>query len=126
MLGRSDVHAEGALEIGRIDGSPEKGFSAGWSTKHATKKEAEEMAMKRCKEEKNAPDEVKLKCRIEKEFTKQCVAIAIDPERGTPGVGWSIMNNDKEKEARADALKTCVNTAGDRKDKCTMVLSSCD
>lgn len=58
-------------------------------------------------------------------FTGECVAVAMDPEQGTPGVGWAI--GGTLKIAGANAMTRCRATVSpDRGDYCKIDNSRCD
>jgi hypothetical protein len=62
-------------------------------------------------------------CAIVANFHDQCVAVAEDPQAGTPGVGWSIADT----LPKAEALAKCKATAGPgRQGACILDHSQCD
>jgi Domain of unknown function (DUF4189) len=52
-------------------------------------------------------------CSVVATFQNQCVAVAIDPQVGTPGFGWAVA--DTEEAAGDEALSNCRQTAVDRR-----------
>jgi hypothetical protein len=44
-----------------------------------------------------------------KDFKDQCVAVAMDPQAGTPGVGWAV--GDDRHTAEAQAPSGCEQTS---------------
>jgi hypothetical protein len=119
------ARAEGALAIGIIPSDYAKGVSAGWAANYATQKEAEDMAMKRCLEEPNAPDEIRKLCKLVDSFRNRCVSVAIDPQDGETGTGWAIAPSSEE--ADREALTQCRKTAGaKRQQACQVSTRGCD
>src|SRR5215510_10054764 len=89
--------AHGALAIGLPQSVEHEGFAYGVTWDFPNVSEAAERAMKRC--------------RVLRSFARECVAIAIDPAPGTPGVGWGI--GPTREAASATATKMCHDTAGE-------------
>jgi hypothetical protein len=53
-------------------------------------------------------------------FHNQCFAIAIDSKDGTPGIGWSIVEN--QSMADKQAINLCRSSAGaDRRNFCVVM-----
>jgi hypothetical protein len=124
LFSAAPARGEGALAIG-ITEDLARGFSAGWGANYATSKEAEEMALKRCLEEPNAPDDIKKRCRIVETFRNRCVSIAIDPMDGETGTGWAIAVTSAD--ADREALAECRKTAGrNRQNACQVTTRGCD
>jgi hypothetical protein len=64
-------------------------------------------------------------CVVSGTFTRQCVAVAMDPANGTPGVGRAIA--DSLNAAESAAIAKCEATAGaDRKGQCKVDHSRCE
>ena len=58
-------------------------------------------------------------------FKNQCIAVAMDPADGTPGVGWAVAADLRTTEA--EALAKCEATAGPgRRAACKVDSSGCD
>jgi Domain of unknown function (DUF4189) len=58
-------------------------------------------------------------------FQNQCVAVAIDPQVGTPGFGWPVA--DTEQASKSKALSNCRETAGPtRRNACNITDSNCN
>jgi Domain of unknown function (DUF4189) len=114
--------AGGALAIALPPDVVKTGFSYGSAYNYPSKEEAGKRALERCRDTKS--DVRKKLCKVQT-FENQCVAVAMDPADGTPGVGWSIMNDLRA--AEADALAKCEATAGPgRRAACKVHNSGCD
>src|SRR5215510_9622082 len=114
--------AHGALAIGLPQSVEHEGFAYGVTWDFPNVSEAAERAMKRCREE-NVP--AKEHCRVLRSFARECVAIAMDPAPGTPGVGWGI--GPTREAASATASKMCHDTGGEsRRAYCTVSNVECD
>ena len=114
---------EGALAVGQ-PADPKQGFSYGVSWDYATPDEARERALARCREQ-GAPEPARALCKVIRAFTKQCVAVALDPKAGTPGAGWAIATT--REAAEADATRNCQAAAGrSRQRYCKVISSRCD
>ncbi len=115
------ANAAGALAIGY----PESVSKAGFAYNNKTTGEARDAALEACRTTQAAPASAKSLCTIVGTFRGECVAIAMDPKAGTPGVGFAIAANKDVAEARA--LAFCAATAGkNRQDACVIDKSACD
>ena len=84
---------------------------------------ADAQALKKCRDTTIAG--VRPLCEVIQDFKNQCVAVAMDPQAGTPGVGWSVAPDLHTAEAQA--LSKCESTAGPgRRAACAVDHSSCD
>jgi hypothetical protein len=84
---------------------------------------ADAEALKKCRDTTIAG--VRPLCEVIQDFKNQCVAVAMDPQAGTPGVGWSVAPDLHTAEAQA--LSKCESTAGPgRRAACAVDHSSCD
>jgi Domain of unknown function (DUF4189) len=125
MLSPNPGAAEGALAVGLPSHVEKQGVALGYATKHPTKEKARAVALDKCKTAMDAPASTRALCKVIQTFTDQCVALAIDPKAGTPGVGWGIAA-DKE-SAEKVALQMCIETAGpSRREFCKTTDSACD
>jgi hypothetical protein len=126
MLWGKPGAAEGALAIGLPDDVAKKGFAYAYHVGKEPTDEARRMALKSCREPspvKSAP--ARALCAVIASFHDQCVAVAEDPQAGTPGVGWAIA--DTLRKAEAEALAKCEATAGPgRRAACIVDHSGCD
>jgi hypothetical protein len=117
--------AEGALAIGLPKDVAKEGIAIGWVINSDTRDTAHERALRGCLDFKDAPATTRVLCKVIKTFRRECVAIALDPEEGTPGVGWAVAVSTQA--AETDALAACVSTAGaERKQYCKVTVSLCD
>lgn len=120
----SAAFAEGALAVGRTSNVAKDGIAIGWATGYASEKLAEDSAMNKCLNFKDAPQRTRKRCQIVNTFKDQCVAISLDPQAGTPGYGYAV--RAKMPDAKAEAMSKCRETAGNRAKHCVDSDSSCD
>jgi hypothetical protein len=117
--------AEGALAIGLPGDVANEGIAIGWVINSDSEGTAHERALRGCLDFKDAPANTRSLCRVIKIFRGECVAIAIDPEGGTPGVGWAVAISMQA--AETDALAACARTAGAaRQQFCRVTVLQCD
>jgi len=127
VLGPSQSRADGALAIGLPADVVKGGFTYGYSNNNADANHAEAKALDACRTTKDAANDVKLRslCKVIQDYSNQCVAVAMDPAAGTPGVGWAVANDLLSAERQA--LGKCMDTAGPaRRAACVVDHSSCD
>ncbi|MGE0023010.1 MAG: DUF4189 domain-containing protein [Hyphomicrobium sp.] len=121
----SQLNAEGALALGLPSSVAKEGFAFGYSINKETSDQAQTNALDRCRTSEAGSAQGKKLCRVAETFSGKCVAVAMDPKAGTPGVGWSVDADLASAEARA--MSHCKATAGaDRVDFCTIDKSACD
>ncbi len=115
--------AEGAIAVALPRDVAKDGFAYGTGYKFATTAEAQAKALERCQQTKS---ELRRKlCKVVNTFNDQCIAVAMDPADGTPGVGWAIEADLKS--AERVALEKCEATAGPgRRAACKVHSSGCD
>lgn len=117
--------ADGALAVGLPEDVAKTGFAFGWSTNRASGQEARQAALEFCRKAKDASAGAQKLCRVFGSFKGQCVAVAMDPKDGTPGVGWAM--STEKAWAEAEALDACRETAGPRRQgECKLSASACD
>lgn len=115
--------AAGAIAVGQPDDVAKRGVSMGLSTNRDTMDEAKRRSMSLCVDS-GTPVSSAL-CNVVATFENQCVAVAIDPQVGTPGFGWAVA--DTEPAAGTKALSNCQKTAGPtRQAGCKIINSYCD
>jgi hypothetical protein len=120
----SPTLADGALAVGSTSDVAKDGIAVGTSINYKTPDEAEQAALKRCKDYKPAP-KAAAQCRSVGTFKDECYAVSFDPKEGTPGAGWAIASTKALAEERA--LANCQITAGEgRRDFCRIEESKCD
>jgi Domain of unknown function (DUF4189) len=115
--------AAGALAIALPPDVVKQGFAYGYVTDYPDADRADTQALKKCRDTTIAG--VRPLCTVIQDFKDQCVAVAMDPQAGTPGVGWSVAPDLHAAEAQA--LSKCEDTAGPgRRAACAVDHSSCD
>jgi Domain of unknown function (DUF4189) len=115
--------ADGALAVGLPPDVVKQGFAYGYVTDYPDPNQADAQALKKCRDTTIAG--VRPLCEVIQDFKNQCVAVAMDPQAGTPGVGWSVAPDLHTAEAQA--LSKCESTAGPgRRAACAVDHSSCD
>lgn len=100
--------AEGALAVAQPPNVVKTGFAYGTAWNYATAEEARNEAMRRCR--LTDSETRRALCKVIRTFNKECVAVAMDPKDGTPGVGWAI--EASAEKAEASAVAECRATAG--------------
>jgi hypothetical protein len=126
-LGPSQSMAAGALAIGLPADVAKGGFTYGYSNNNDDANHAEVKALDACRTTKDAAKDANLRslCKVIQDYSNQCVAVAMDPAAGTPGVGWAVTNDLLSAERQA--LGKCMDTAGPgRRAACVVDHSSCD
>jgi len=115
--------ADGALAVALPPDVVKQGFAYGYVTDYPDANQADAQALKKCRDTTIAG--VRPLCEVIRDFKNQCVAVAMDPQAGTPGVGWSVAPDLHTAEAQA--LSKCEDTAGPgRRAACAVDHSSCD
>jgi hypothetical protein len=120
-------NADGALAVALPPDVAKGGFSYGYSNNNADANHAEMAALEACRSTKDAANDAKLRslCKVIQDYSNQCIAVAMDPAAGTPGVGWGVANDLLSAERQA--LGKCMDTAGpSRRAACVVDHSSCD
>jgi hypothetical protein len=108
--------AAGALAVAKPENIVADGYSYGTAFNYDTEDEARTTALERCRSSTKSEKRRAL-CKVIVIFKGQCVAVAMDPKDGTPGVGWSVA--ETRNTAEHQALTNCQDTAGaDRRDAC--------
>jgi hypothetical protein len=118
--------ADGALAIGLPPDVAKQGFTYGYANNHPAA-EAPALALTQCQISPSAVKDSKLRarCKVVATYHDQCVAVAMDPANGTPGVGWAIQSDLRAAESQA--LAQCEKTAGPgRRAACKVDHSKCD
>jgi hypothetical protein len=117
--------AHGAIAVAAPPDVAKDGYSSGISYNYETASGAEQRALQECRDSPHASPQTRKLCKSIRTFRDQCVAVALDPEAGTPGAGWAI--GDTLALAERDALRACEDTAGrDRLGKCVVTATGCD
>ncbi|MHB8732316.1 MAG: DUF4189 domain-containing protein [bacterium] len=117
--------ADGALAIGRPADVAGQGFAFGMVSNVANTNQASDQALDLCRTAKGAGGDARKVCQVVQTIHQQCAAVAMDPQKGTPGAGWAIAAD--KKAAESQALAQCYDTAGsDRRSFCVVSASTCD
>lgn len=117
--------ADGALAIGQPADVANRGFAFGIVSNASTTSQASDQALDRCRTAKGASADARNVCQVVKTLRQQCAAVAMDPQKGTPGVGWAVALD--KKAAESQALAQCYDTAGTgRRSFCVISASQCD
>ncbi len=117
----------GALAVALPADVAKSGFSYGYSNNNADAAHAQAAALNACRTTKDASNDVNLRslCKVVLNYSNQCIAVAMDPAAGTPGVGWAVANDLRSAERQA--LGQCQETAGPgRRAACVIDHSACD
>ncbi len=118
-------NADGALAVGLPADVAKQGLAMGYAINYDTTEKAQELALKRCREFQDAPQATRDLCKIVEKFSKRCLAVALDPQFGTTGMGWSVSKNQEVAEDLA--MEKCGETAGrKRREFCRVTLTTCD
>jgi hypothetical protein len=116
--------AEGALAIGATGDVARDGYAYGNAVNAVTREAAAQRALDNCERYQGAPKAV-AQCQVVATFSRQCYAIAFDPDPGTPGAGWAI--GPTLAAARDRALAACERVAGPgRQGRCKVDSALCD
>jgi hypothetical protein len=117
--------AEGAVAVGMPADVVKEGVAFGWVINSRTRQDAEREALKQCHDFKDAPKSTRALCAVMRTFKNECFAIALDPEPGTPGVGWAVLPSKAAADSKA--MADCRATAGrSRESFCKVTSSRCD
>ena len=125
LLLRPDAgRADAALAIGVPPDVAKQGLAVGYALNYASREAAQAEALKRCREFRDAPEATRSLCRIVENFRNRCVAIALDPDAGTTGLGWAV---DRDQVVAEEiAMDRCLGTAGKRRRFCRITYTRCD
>ena len=121
----SAASAEGALAVGLPGDVSSQGFAFGISANLSNSDDASRSALDLCRSAKGASNSAKAVCKVVGTLNNQCAVVAMDPQKGTPGVGWGVAYNTDD--AKSQAMKRCYETAGaSRQTYCVVSGSVCD
>lgn len=125
MISAGSARADGALAVGLPEEGAQEGFAYGFATGYGAG-EAERRAVAQCRKSRgSASRDVRDLCRVVETFSSGCVAMAMDPKNGTPGVGWGLGPDRVTAERRA--ITACHETAGEgRRLSCKIDAWSCE
>ena len=122
----SGAAADGALAVGVPADVAKSGFDYGFTNNRSSADDAKTTALELCRKPGPTKSKVAMPlCAVVGSYRDQCVAVAMDPQAGTPGVGWAIAAD--KRSAEAQALAKCEATAGPgRRAACKVDSSGCD
>jgi hypothetical protein len=117
--------ADGAIAVGLPKDVAKQGVAIGTSWNYPNPEGANARALQECLSFMDAPPDTRKLCKVMQTFNRECVAVAIDPQAGTPGVGWAVA--PAKSGAESSALQRCKNTAGaGRQQFCKITVTHCD
>jgi hypothetical protein len=119
------AHAEAALAVGQPADVAKQGIAIGWAVDYPDKAAAEAEALARCRGFTDAPQATRGLCRIVESVRDACLAVALDPDRGSTGVGWGVHKN--RDWAEDVAMERCAEASSPRRRaSCQVALVRCD
>jgi hypothetical protein len=119
------ARADGAIAVGVPANVSKDGFAYGRNVNSPNQQAASDRALQLCRTAKDSSDQARRLCTVVMSFHRQCVAVAMDPAAGTPGIGWAV--TPTLEAARQQALANCRATAGpNRVQYCAVSDSTCD
>jgi Domain of unknown function (DUF4189) len=121
---RHVLRADGAVAVGSTGDVVKHGIAFGMVV-DLSKEKAAETALSYCKAFKGASPPANARCEVVATFTRECFAVALDPQPATPGAGWGVGKD--QVEANDKAMTMCEQTAGPmRKAFCEVKSAGCD
>lgn len=123
LLGVGSASADGALVVGSTGDLGGDGVAMGYTVNFGTRNEAVNEATKECR---NYPaPKAAARCKLVATYRNECVAVALDPQPGMTGTGWSF--GPTKAIAQERALGVCRATANaGRENACAIIASECD
>jgi len=116
------VRADGAVAVGSTGNVVKHGVAFGMVV-NVPKDKAAETALTRCRAFKAR--EAAAQCKVVATFSRECFAVAYDPQPGTPGAGWGV--GPDQLTANLKAIAMCEETAGPaRRNFCQVETGGCD
>jgi hypothetical protein len=125
LHGAGGARGDAALAVGHPADVAKQGLAIGWAVDYASTEAAGKEALARCRGFRDAPQATRDLCRVVQVFGNTCLAVALDPEPGTTGVGWDVhKNRDWAEDA---AMERCAeSSAPKRREACRVALTRCD
>ena len=125
LQGGNPARADAALAVGQPADVAKQGLAIGWAVDYASTADAEKEALARCRGFRDAPQPTRDLCRVVQVFGNTCLAVALDPDPGTTGVGWAVhRSRDRAEDV---ALERCAEAAAPRRrQSCRVALVRCD
>jgi hypothetical protein len=122
LIPGQSVRADGALAVGSTGDVVKDGVAFGMVIDMA-KDKAAETALTRCRTFRARA--AAAQCKVVAVFSRECFAVAYDPQPGTPGAGWGV--GPDQLSANLKAIAMCEQTAGPgRKGFCQVESGACD
>jgi hypothetical protein len=117
--------ADGAVAVGTTGDVIRHGIAFGMVIDEP-KEKAAEIALARCRAfVKGSSRQATAECKVTATFSRQCFAVAYDPNPGTPGAGWGVGKD--QIDANLAAMKMCEATAGPGRARfCQVESGACD
>jgi hypothetical protein len=121
----ADAIADGAVAMGTTGNVVKHGIAFGLVV-NEPKDKAGDLALARCRAfVKGSSPEATAQCKVVATFSRECFAVAYDPQPGTPGAGWGVGKD--QIEANAKAMRMCEGTAGPGRGRfCQVESGACD
>lgn len=125
LVAAGSARADGAIAVGLPEEGAQEGFAYGFASGYRAD-EAERRALEQCRRSRgSASRDVRDLCRVVETFSSGCVAVAMDPKDGTPGVGWGL--GPDRRTAEREAISACHATAGEgRRLSCKVDAWACE
>jgi len=121
LMGEGAV-ADGAVAVGSTGDVVKHGIAFGMVA-NEPKEKAADLALARCRTFKAR--EAAAQCKVVATFSRECFAVAYDPQSGTPGAGWGVGKD--QIDANLNAMKMCEATAGSGRARfCQVESGGCD
>ena len=124
-LAPASAQADGAIAIGLPSDVARHGVAVGTSWNYTTPEGARARALEECLSFQDASADTRKLCKVIQTFARECVAVALDPDAGTPGFGWAVAS--PQSAAEDAAMQACKMTAGvSRQAFCRVTTTRCD
>lgn len=121
----ASAQADGAIAIGLPSDVARNGVAVGTSWNYSTPEGARARALEECLSFPDASADTRKLCKVVQSFVRECVAVALDPDAGTPGFGWAVAS--PQSAAEDVAMQACRKTAGVSRQKfCRVTTTRCD
>jgi hypothetical protein len=119
------ARADGAVAVGSTGDVVKHGIAFGLVT-NEPKDKAADLALARCRGfVKGSSREATERCQVMATFSRECFAVAYDPQPATPGAGWGVGKD--QIDANLKAMKMCEQTAGPTRARfCQVESGGCD
>ena len=117
--------ADGAVAVGTTGNVVKHGIAFGMVA-NEPKEKAAELALARCRAfVKGSSPEATAQCKVLATFSRECFAVAYDPQPATPGAGWGVGKD--QIDANLKAMQMCEATAGPGRGRfCQVESGGCD